>query len=80
MPPAQSDPSKRSRRHQVPELVGVRLASIFKNREIGSCKCLNCGAPGTTRTYDPRLRKPMLYPSELRARNSSGLQIRGAGV
>ena len=25
------------------------------------------GAPGTTRTCDPRLRKPMLYPSELRA-------------
>ena len=26
------------------------------------------GAPGTTRTYDPQLRKLMLYPTELRAR------------
>ena len=25
------------------------------------------GAPGTTRTYDPQLRKLMLYPTELRA-------------
>ena len=26
------------------------------------------GAPGRTRTCDPRLRRPMLYPAELRAR------------
>jgi hypothetical protein len=25
------------------------------------------GAPGRTRTCDPRLRRPMLYPAELRA-------------
>src|SRR6185369_4188805 len=25
------------------------------------------GAPGTTRTYDLRLRRPLLYPAELRA-------------
>ena len=27
----------------------------------------NIGAPGRTRTCDPRFRKPMLYPAELRA-------------
>jgi hypothetical protein len=26
------------------------------------------GAPGWTRTSDPRLRRPLLYPTELRAR------------
>jgi hypothetical protein len=30
------------------------------------------GAPGTTRTCDPQLRKLMLYPTELRARRTSG--------
>jgi hypothetical protein len=30
------------------------------------------GAPGTTRTYDPQLRKLMLYPTELRARGGEG--------
>ncbi len=29
------------------------------------------GAPGRSRTCDPRFRKPMLYPSELRARENS---------
>ena len=29
------------------------------------------GAPGRTRTCDPRLRRPMLYPPELRAREAS---------
>jgi hypothetical protein len=29
------------------------------------------GAPGRARTCDPRLRRPMLYPTELRARGSS---------
>ena len=28
----------------------------------------NLGAPGRTRTFDPRLRRPVLYPTELRAR------------
>ena len=27
------------------------------------------GAPAATRTRDPRLRRPMLYPPELQARN-----------
>ena len=29
------------------------------------------GAPGRTRTFDPRLRRPVLYPTELRARPDS---------
>ena len=33
------------------------------------------GAPGTTRTYDPQLRKLMLYPTELRARGWFSLKI-----
>ena len=28
---------------------------------------VNCGAPGRNRTHNPRLRRPMLYPIELRA-------------
>ena len=32
------------------------------------------GAPGRTRTCNPRLRRPMLYPVELRARTPSLLQ------
>jgi hypothetical protein len=28
-------------------------------------------APGVTRTPDPRIRNPMLYPAELRALNTS---------
>jgi hypothetical protein len=35
------------------------------------------GAPGTTRTFDPQLRKLMLYPTELRARGTWSL---GAGA
>ena len=30
------------------------------------------GAPGRTRTYDIRLRRPALYPAELRAREPAG--------
>ncbi len=30
-----------------------------------------CGAPGRTRTFDPRLRRPVLYPTELRARGEN---------
>src|SRR3972149_1587894 len=32
-----------------------------------SANCLGSGAPGRTRTCDPRLRRPVLYPPELRA-------------
>jgi hypothetical protein len=41
-------------------------------------KCGNVyGAPGTTRTYDPQLRKLMLYPTELRARGVVFFSMRG---
>ena len=33
---------------------------------------LAAGVPGRTRTCDPRLRRPMLYPTELRARSWNG--------
>ncbi len=32
------------------------------------------GAPGGTRTPDLRVRNPALYPAELRARNTGGLE------
>jgi hypothetical protein len=32
---------------------------------------LGIGAPAATRTRDPRLRRPVLYPTELRARGFS---------
>ena len=35
------------------------------------------GAPGRTRTCDPRLRRPVLYPAELRAQAAQGVVIRG---
>ena len=35
------------------------------------------GAPGGNRTPDPRLRRPMLYPTELRAPNHSRYTIPG---
>src|SRR3954467_2764203 len=31
----------------------------------------NRSAPGRTRTFDPRLRRPVLYPTELRAREDA---------
>ncbi len=40
-------------------------------------------APGRTRTCDPRLRRPVLYPAELRALVASSARLRGdpaAGV
>ena len=39
---------------------------------------LGCGAPGEARTPNPRLRRPMLYPIELRARerDCSGARAR----
>jgi hypothetical protein len=35
------------------------------------------GAPGRTRTCDHRLRRPVLYPAELRARDGRILTARG---
>ena len=40
-----------------------------RGNEQGNAQILERnGAPGRTRTCDPRLRRPMLYPPELRAR------------
>src|SRR3954467_9113641 len=33
------------------------------------------GAPGRTRTCDPRLRRPVLYPTELRARMAGSANV-----
>ena len=38
------------------------------------------GAPGRARTCDPRLRRPMLYPTELRARRSIVAEHCGVGL
>jgi hypothetical protein len=38
------------------------------------------GAPGRTRTCDPRLRRPLLYPTELRARKCNRLQLQAFSV
>ena len=43
----------------------VRL-KIIPRRELANS--LGIGAPGRTRTFDPRLRRPVIYPTELRAR------------
>jgi hypothetical protein len=52
------------------------LFSICVRREISSrsrlANSLGNGAPAATRTRDPRLRRPMRYPTELRARRSLG--------
>ena len=40
---------------------------------IGRSQAL-LGAPGRIRTYDPRIRSPMLYPAELRARTAGNLR------
>jgi hypothetical protein len=39
--------------------------SVFCKRLIG--KALSHSAPCGTRTHDPRIRNPLLYPAELRA-------------
>ena len=37
------------------------------------------GAPGRARTCDPRLRRPVLYPAELRAHESSACRLKWSG-
>jgi hypothetical protein len=45
----------------------LRYAGVVGSAEIA---CLGrIGAPGGIRTPDQRLRKPLLYPAELQARN-----------
>ena len=38
------------------------------------------GAPGGSRTHDLRLRRPTLYPAELRAQTNFGLRISKFGA
>ena len=50
--------------HTIPAIGLHNKPSLFKT-----------GAPGRTRTCYPRLRRPMLYPDELQARNQPACQI-----
>src|SRR5687768_3434179 len=53
----------------------------YRGNRYGSspfCHNGDGGAPGGTRTHDPRLRRPMLYPAELLA--PSLLRYRGTAV
>ena len=47
-------------------MCGARVAE-FRRPIRTSAKSGQIGAPGRTRTFDPRLRRPVLYPPELRA-------------
>ena len=47
--------------------IARRNGEAFAN----SANSLGNGAPAATRTRDPRLRRPMRYPTELRARRST---------
>jgi hypothetical protein len=48
---------------------GLYQLSYVHHREIYN-RIGTIGAPGRTRTCDPRLRRPMLYPAELRAQGT----------
>ncbi len=41
---------------------------------------VNFGTPDRTRTCYPRLRRPVLYPDELRARGTFAVQLQARGV
>jgi hypothetical protein len=45
----------------------LQFCRTCDGRSFWSCRLRVGGAPGRTRTCDPRLRRPMLYPTELRA-------------
>jgi hypothetical protein len=54
---------------------GARLGERLAPQVSPRCKLVandsqKTGAPGRIRTFDPRLRRPVLYPPELRARPS----------
>src|SRR5262249_220279 len=50
----------------------------------GGSRCVNArresGAPGRSRTCDPRIRSPMLYPTELRAHAFASRYLRYNGT
>ena len=43
------------------------VASLCESNKKTALKAVFYGAPGRTRTCNPRLRRPMLYPVELQA-------------
>ncbi len=48
------------------------VATVASVDHDDACDDAEDGAPGRTRTCDPRIRNPMLYPAELRARRALG--------
>jgi hypothetical protein len=50
------------------EALGDRGWNLWSGKRSLPGDSQNLGAPGRTRTFDPRLRRPVLYPTELRAR------------
>src|SRR5262249_40001862 len=57
----------------------VRMSMIRKNGKLADFAYENAVfrgcAPGVTRTPDPRIRNPLLYPAELRAQNERGQYV-----
>ena len=53
-----------------PVAVSGAIAALFRGPNLRLEKSGQIGAPGRTRTFDPRLRRPVLYPTELRAREA----------
>ena len=49
---------------------GPRMDRSPPGKSQNGCSVGKNGAPGTIRTCDPRIRSPILYPAELRARRS----------
>ena len=56
----------------------VPNASANSGGKQKSVNSRSYGAPGGTRTHDPRLRRPVLYPAELRARRRAIRSMVGA--
>jgi hypothetical protein len=59
-----TEPRSHEQRHKPEGLSPLEPLPIVSHLSVGPSKC---GAPGRTRTCDPRLRRPVLYPTELRA-------------
>ena len=54
-----------------PSVLNIERTGYFRKRQNSGF--LNNGAPGRIRTCDPKLRRLVLYPTELRARARSVL-------
>ena len=62
---------------------GLNRFSYVTKRTPGSFRSATINAPGRIRTCDPRFRKPVLYPAELRARpfvSATGYRITRSGA